>query len=262
MRAAASGTGWVRRAQPGLGTLVEVGVQAPSGAPSALQAEALRAAWRVMQTVQSRMSVFEADSDLSRLHRSAPGEAVVLHPWTAEVLALAQDVRDRSGGLFDVALGSGRWALQRGAGHTLAVRLDASTRLDLGGLAKGWAVDRALEAVLTVGAQAAWVNAGGDLRVHGVRMPVYLRDEARGGARAWAEIEEGAMATSDLRAGARSALHAPSDAKGCHVSVAAPRCALADALTKVVAAAGSVTSPVVDDLLRHCGAQAWIHPDA
>ncbi|BAS27756.1 FAD:protein FMN transferase [Limnochorda pilosa] len=46
-----------------------------------------------------------------------------------------------------------------------AVRLEPGTRLDLGGVAKGWTVDRALERVAPLG--PALVNAGGDLAARG-----------------------------------------------------------------------------------------------
>jgi thiamine biosynthesis lipoprotein len=223
---------------------------------------------------------------------------VPVHAWTAEVLQLAAQLHAQTDGLFDVALGTGRWALQpalparqqrqQGAGHAL-IRLDAGTRLDLGGIAKGWAVDQAVRAAQAAGAPAVWVNAGGDLRAQGVAVPVVLRDERLGGVRPWATLQDGAMATSDFALGARSALwgavachgrreastddsadaDADADADAVqqwgrkqpmlHVSVAAPCCAWADALTKIVALAGQLEAPLVQRLLASYQAQAWLH---
>lgn len=170
---------------------------------------------------------------------------------------MALSLSVQTDGLFDVALGSGSWALvDMDEGRGL-VRLHDTTRLNLGGLAKGWAVDLGLQVAMAHGAQAAWVNAGGDLKAQGVSVPVVLRDEASGGVRPWAELRDGAMATSDFRPGARAQLTGPSLAG--HVSVAAPCCAWADGLTKVVALCGSIGHPLVRELLRQHQAQAWIH---
>lgn len=247
------GHGWLRRARPLLGTLVDIGV--PAGADQAVQA-AFAAIWQVQQA----MSVFEPASDLSRSHAAAVGEPVRLHPWTADVLRLAQTLSAQTDGLFDVALDSGPWQLQQDGEHTCLVRLSPATRLDLGGLAKGWAVDQAVQAAKAHGAQAVWVNAGGDLRVQGLTLPIALRDEHSGGVRPWAELADGAMATSDFRAGARSklsgALHAG------HLSVVAPLCAWADALTKVLAQQAPQRhgkQGLAYDLLQHYRAQVWVH---
>ena len=244
---------WLRRARPFLGTLVDVGV--PEGHDAAVQA-----AFAVMAQVQACMSIHDQDSDLSRSHAAQVGQFTPLHPWTADVLLMAQALYAQTDGLFDVSLGSGRWTLAQEQGTHHLIRLDDATRLDLGGLAKGWAVDHALQAALQEGAGAAWINAGGDVKVSGVTLPVVLRHEASGGVQPWAELSDGAMATSDFRHGARSQLSGTRRAG--HVSVAAPQCASADALTKVVALYGSITHPLVLDLLKAHQAQAWIHHEA
>ncbi|HEX5354704.1 MAG TPA: FAD:protein FMN transferase [Aquabacterium sp.] len=244
------GVQWVRRARPVLGTLVDIGV--PAGAEAALQA-----AFEVMQLVQRHMSVFESGSDLRRSLAAEPGQPVALHPWTAEVLQFAQTLHVQSAGLFDVALGSGSWQLDRQGDDCFLIRHRASTRIDLGGLAKGWAVDKAVEAALAHGASAIWVNAGGDLRVQGLTLPVVLRDELSGGVRPWAELQDGALATSDFRPGARSRL--TGQVAALHLSVLAPRCAWADALTKVLAQCPELDQGLAHDLLQHYQAQAWVH---
>ncbi len=244
------GHGWLRRARPLLGTLVDIGV--PVGAELAMQS-----AFAAIVQVQQTMSVFEPGSDLSRSHAAAVDEPVRLHAWTAQVLRLAQTLSDQTGGQFDVALGSGPWCLQPDGEHTVLVRLHAATRLDLGGLAKGWAVDRAVEAALAQGAEAVWVNAGGDLRVQGLTLPVVLRDELTGGVRPWAELADGAMATSDFRAGARSSLRGVAQAG--YLSVVAPQCAWADALTKILAQQAQRDQGMAHELLQHYRAQVWVH---
>jgi thiamine biosynthesis lipoprotein len=259
---------YLRRAQPWLGTLVEVGVMRQGDACDLVVAQhAVDAAFAAVAQVQRLMSAHDASSDLGRLHQARPGVWVQIHSWTAEVLHLAQAWHARTNGLFDVARGTGQWVCQVEADQAFAMRLEDACRLDLGGMAKGWAVDRALEAALSAGATAAWVNAGGDLRCQGMSLPVTLRDEAHGGVRPWLTLTDGALATSYFGPGARSALHGSLQAP--HVSVAAPSCALADLLTKVVAQcgahgqAGSALSSqsLVQTLAEQHGARIWVHQD-
>jgi len=102
-----------------------------------------------------------------------------------------------------------------------------------------------------------WVNAGGDLRVQGATVPVRLRDEHHGGTHTWLQLSDGAIATSDFTPGARSELSGT--LRAAHVSVAAPECVWADALTKVLAQLGDAQHPMAQALLEAHGARAWVH---
>ena len=178
-------------------------------------------------------------------------------PATAEVLSLAEHLHAQTGGLFDVALASGRWRVDIWDAQPHLTRLDEGTRIDLGGIAKGWAVDQAVHAAQAHGAPAVWVNAGGDLRAQGVCVPVYLRDEVCGGVQPWADVCDGALATSDFGDQARAMLSGQRHAT--HLSVAAPLCVWADALTKVMAMLGRADHPMAEQLLVHHRAQVWFH---
>ncbi len=243
---------WLRRARPLLGTIVEVGV--PAG-----QDAALAAAFEAMAHAQACMSIHVPDSDLSRAHRAKAGEPVRLAAVTATVLEMAAQLYQQTDGLFDVALGSGRWCLEMIDACPHLIRLDEATRMDLGGIAKGWAVDEAIRAAQAHGARAVWVNAGGDLRAEGLSVPVCLRDEAQGGVRPWAEVADGALATSDFGDGARAVL--AGHRRASHLSVAAPLCVWADALTKVMARLGRSDHPLAVRLLAQHRAQVWFHGD-
>ena len=241
-----TGVDWQRRAQPWLGTLVEVGL--PATSDGAL----FDAAFAAIADVQRLMSAFDAGSDIGRLNAAAADAVITVDAQTAAVLRLARAFDARSGGLFDASAGSGRgWRLEGRRLH----KLHPTTRLDLGGIAKGYAVDRAIDALQRAGALAATVNAGGDLRGFGVELPINLRDERAGGVRAFATLRDGAFATSRFGAGARSVLAGTAGDPERHASVAAPRAAWADALTKVVAASGDTAHP----LLARLGATAWLH---
>jgi thiamine biosynthesis lipoprotein len=238
----------VRRARPLLGTLVEVGVVAREGHAHAW----IAAAFEAVAEVQAHLSRFDPASDIGRFNALPDGAALdPVSPDTRTVLGLGAALRDASEAAFDVSIGSAPYGWRLDGGRL--VKTDAGAQLDLGGIGKGHAVDRAIAALQTAGAPGGWVNAGGDLRVFGLALPIELRDELSGGTRRFGTLEDGAFATSRFGAGARAPL--AGEPRATHVSVAAPSCLLADALTKVVAASGDPHHP----LLAHAGACAFVH---
>lgn len=265
----------MRRARPLLGTFVEISVA--DGAPSATEA-AVDAAFTAIERVHRLMSFHDPASDVSRLNRDAAREAVAVDAWTHAVIAAAIDLHRDSDGAFDVTVAP---ALQRlgllpdmgepaphGAASRDAIVLmpdhrvrfrDPATRIDLGGIAKGFAVDRAVAALRHHGVARGLVNAGGDLAAFGpggesvhVRDP---RDPRRVVARV--DIADEALASSGgridpLRAAAVAApaiidtrTAAPARAVA-GVTVRAPDCMTADALTKVVMVVGEAAAPLLD----------------
>ncbi|MDE2184598.1 MAG: FAD:protein FMN transferase [Alphaproteobacteria bacterium] len=138
--------------------------------------------------------------------------------------------------------------------------------IDLGGIAKGYAVDRAIDAAMAYAPAQVCANAGGDLRIAGPETEnVRLADEiCDPDAVPVIELTSGSLASSCGRIASR---HEPLagpyvDARdGRHmlprqfVSVAAPRCVGADALTKVVMALGACSASI----LAASSAQAIVH---
>ena len=234
---------WVVRAQPWLGTLVEVALP-----PAEANDERFAAAFAAIAHVHRRMNAHDPASDLSRIARSAHRRAVVVDRQTAMVLRMAQALTESTRGRFDATV-PGR----RGSHGTLAalrfepgrrVRTGAPTRIDLSGIAKGHAVDAAVDALRAVGARAGHVNAGGDLRVFGAEtwLPVRVRlpqDPAQ--TLPLFHLRQAAVATSAdyFREDPEGALLDPRRRRhrpyAGSFTVVAPTCALADALTKVVA---------------------------
>lgn len=168
------------RARPLLGTLVTVQVRGEHAGAKA----AIEAAFAEVALVHRLMSAHAPDSELARLARARPGEPVALHPHTAAVLRLAQSFYRASGGAFDpqaagerladagcrAGLCSPDAATGRFADLVLdddTVQPDGPLRLDLGGIAKGYAVDQAVAALRGHGIASGLVNAGGDLRAFG-----------------------------------------------------------------------------------------------
>ena len=156
--------------------------------------------------------------------------------WTYEVLHLARELHGDSAGVFDPCLpdAPGRLEdLELLANDRL--RRHAELSLDLGGIAKGYAVDCAVAALQRGGCTGGLVNAGGDLRVFGVRVEaVHL---GRSGDNCL-QIERAAVAVSQPCA------NAPPEHRGYYSRVAgypritasaavvAETAAVADALSK------------------------------
>ena len=243
-----------RRAQPWLGTLVSIDVVVDD---DRLDVErAFASAFAVIARVHESMSAQRPASDVARFNAACRAELVTCDPWTIRVLRVASMLREASAGLFDVALGGG--AIYRIVDPRSVLKLDGRGRLELGGIAKGYAVDRAVAALRAAGVKRGLVNAGGDLRAFGKgAWPVALRGAAGGFA-----LERGAIATSQYRDGRSphhdDALIAPAASAvrriNRTITVAAPRCALADAMTKVVALTENARHP----LLVQVGGQAWL----
>jgi thiamine biosynthesis lipoprotein len=251
----------VRRARPALGTIVELGVQAADADRASV---ALQAAWKTLVEVEQALSTFDPRSDVARFNAAAAGITFAITDHTAAVLELVADLQRVSDGLFDATLGTGPldWFLVNEGGQPAVQKRSTAVRLDLGGVGKGYAVDRTFEA-LAVGLgsgddAACWVNAGGDLRVGAADLPVFLRNEEEGGAVPWLFLRDGALATSCYGPTTRARLAGASREPDRHVSVASPRCMWSDALTKIVALTGCVNHL----LLARYRAVAWIHSKA
>jgi thiamine biosynthesis lipoprotein len=154
------------------------------------------------------------------------------------------------------------------------VRVRTPTWLDLGGIAKGYAVDRAVNVLRRLGVASGVVNAGGDLRVFGpCEETIHVRSPFDP-SRLWpvAELREAACATSasgcvlacgvgvgvDLaRDRDRDLDHDPDHdepAAPRSVTVIAPTACAADALTKIVWLRGRAAAA----LLRRSRAHAFV----
>lgn len=268
----------LRRARPYLGTVVEIVV--PSVIIGQLQIDR---AFAAIEKVQRLMSAHDPSSDLGRLFTAAPGTSLSVNPWTWRVLATAQKIYQLTAGVFDPVVAA-RIALERGdlpvwPGKSPARSSDFSDvtllpehrvcfarrlRIDLGGIAKGFAVDQAIHALKRAGAAEGLVNAGGDMRAFGPRRwPVHLRDPGSPEQFFLHTLCEGAIATSAPYFSERmtndrmtSALIDARTGKfvtgAISVSVFAPTCLVADAVTKAVFCKAAPT------VLRACRARALV----
>lgn len=147
------------------------------------------------------------------------------------------------------------------------MRLARRLLIDLGGIAKGFAVDCAVNCLRAHGASAGLVNAGGDLRAFGmITWRIHVRHPANPGRLVpFADLASGALATSGgyfaqrirrgkavtpVIDGVRRTAASPTFS----ASVSASNCMLADALTKLLLVRGHRAH----GLVRRLGGRAFI----
>jgi thiamine biosynthesis lipoprotein len=286
-------SGSIRRARALLGTYVEI---TAAGAERQDLEAAVEAAFAAIAKAHRLMSFHDPASDVSRLNRDAATRPVRVDPWTSDVIATAVDLHRRSHGAFDITVApvlqelgllpgldaalppatapAPRDPIELMAGCRVRFR-HPGTRIDLGGIAKGFAVDRAVEVLRARRVTGGLVNAGGDLagfgpdpwsiRVRDPRDPrrtlgaIEIVDEAlasTGGAFdpfATPAVAKTAVITAVIDARARAPAF-----KLAGASVRAPSAMLADALTKVVMIDGEAAAPLLE---RFAAAALIVRPD-
>ncbi len=171
-----------------MGTLVEIRL---AGDPQQFN-PAIDAAFAEMSRVEKLFSSQLAESDVSQLSFST--EPFQVTEESAALLQRGRQIARQSDGAFDMSLGALKqlWGVETenpqvpsaeqlqqalaGVGPE-ALQIEGRTvsksnphlQIDLGGIAKGYAVDRALEILRRAGVTSAAVNAGGDIGLLGSR---------------------------------------------------------------------------------------------
>ena len=176
-----------------MGTVVEIaliGENQEKAEKAALQA--FHEVRRIEQLMSPKIEV----GDVFRINQSAGKEWVEVSPETLHVVKKSIEISELSEGGFDITVGPliELWRRARGKGYPpsekdLKRSLDlvgfrnvlinhggkiflkkGGMSIDLGGIAKGYAVDKAFEKLKKLGYQNLIVNAGGDLRAGGLKL--------------------------------------------------------------------------------------------
>ncbi len=287
----------VRRARPLLGTLVEIraaSIPTSDLDPGHAAREEARlhaatdAALDQIDRVHRLMSYHDPDSELSRLNRCEPGRAQLVDPHTYHVVTAAVEFARLSGGAFDPCIADTltEWGyLPDTAGsctrasHVASwediellagnrIRLKHPVRMDLGGIAKGYAVDLAVRTLQSANVTEILLNAGGDIRVSGTRThEVFLRHPLAPTTGVHPlQLRNGALASSAAYFSRRSSgngyvsalvdprTQAPYIGDDT-ISIRADDCMTADALTKIVLFAPRV---IAERMLDEFRAEAFV----
>jgi thiamine biosynthesis lipoprotein len=154
-------------------------------------------AWAAIARVDAQMSIHRADSQIAHVNAAAGRGAARVHPDVLDVTASACRAAERSGGIYDPTIlplmrlygfyrdGAAGYPADREIARTLdlvgwrGIALDpaggtlalarAGAGLDLGSIGKGWAVDRAAQALRDAGIRSGLVDIGGN--VYGIGVP-------------------------------------------------------------------------------------------
>jgi FAD:protein FMN transferase len=167
------------------------------GPDAGLLAAVVTDAFDEVDRIDRLMSHYKPDSPLSQVNREAASKAVKVDAELFDFIADAMRYTRQSAGAFDITVGPlmKAWGFFEGEGHIPSdaaleaarrhvgaghVTLNSASRtvrfdqpgveLDLGGIAKGYAVDRAVELLRTRGVRAALISAGGS-SIYGIGAP-------------------------------------------------------------------------------------------
>lgn len=182
---------WYRYSDTAMTTPINLEFWTESQAKADRTAEAVLA---VFHRVDRTMSRYRDDSELSQVNRRAAEEPVPVSPDLFNVLEKARQVSELSNGAFDISFGSVGFlydyrASQQPSDDDIASELghinyrdillddqqqsvrfrQPGLKLDLGGIAKGYAVDLGIAQLKRAGIRHAQLSAGGDMRLLGDR---------------------------------------------------------------------------------------------
>lgn len=252
----------VKRCRPLLGTFVEI---AARGQDRQLLDRAIESAFGAIAQVHRLMNFHDPSSDVSRMNRDGFPKGAIVHRWTWRVMRAAQSFARKSDGVFDVTAGTRERLHSTASWRDIFLRgnrevfFRRSLLVDLSGIAKGFAVDRAIEVLQRAGLTSGMVNAGGDLRVFGsTSRQVHLRHPAAPTRSSGVlRVRNRALATSAIYFAPGALRHGRTGlpvTRNMSVTVAARDCMSADALTKIVMTLREKAAPI----LTHYEAEALL----
>jgi thiamine biosynthesis lipoprotein len=179
--------------QVSMGTVIEITL---IGDDEELIRKAAFQAFQEIKRIEHLMSPWRESSEVNRINQSAGKNWVKVSPEILKVIRKAQEISELSDGRFDITVGplTELWRAAREreippSVEELEQRLSLvnfrnvmidpekgillkkeKMSIDLGGIAKGYAVDRAFKLLKNLGYKNLIVNAGGDLRVGGSKI--------------------------------------------------------------------------------------------
>jgi thiamine biosynthesis lipoprotein len=190
-RSAAVQAEWLYREEPIMGTRCAVELWATDHAKGEA---AMESVFADMRRIDVLMSTYKPDSEVSRVNAQAAKAPVAISVELFNLLLTAQEYSRLSNGVFDITYASVGYLYDyrnhvHPNGQAIAAALPSidyrqlkfdpvahtvafgkpGMRIDLGGIAKGYSVDRGIDLLKAQGIDRAMVNAGGDTRVMGDR---------------------------------------------------------------------------------------------
>lgn len=190
--AAVAAPGKLTYTDKAMGTYVTVWFWTDKEADAAKAAEAV---FKEMKRLDAEMTTWTDTSEVSQINQNAGKKPVKVSDETFSVIARAQDISKKSGGVFDISVGAfhGLWKFDEDMDGSLPDPKDVKARLalvgykdivldkrkktvfikrkgmsiTLGGIAKGYAVDKCVALLQKAGFHDFMVQAGGDMYISG-----------------------------------------------------------------------------------------------
>jgi thiamine biosynthesis lipoprotein len=208
-----------------MGTLVTITAVAET--ESTAQAAA-KSGFTEIRRLEELLSTWIPTSELSRVNAAAGSAAVHVSPETMEVVQRSLQAADMTDGGFNIAIGSAveAWSVTERQHIPTDTELQqliplvdlhgvhvdvrdqtislerAGMRIDVGGIGKGYAADRAVEMMRKAGADAGVVALSGDIKTfgrlpNGLRFPIGIQHPRRERAvLAWIDLQDEAISTA------------------------------------------------------------------
>jgi len=189
---AAAAPGKLTYTDKAMGTFVTVWFWTDKEADAAKAAESI---FKEMKRLDAQMTTWTPDSEVSKVNAAAGKKPVAVSSETFDVIERAQGVAKKSGGVFDISVGAfkGLWRFDEDMNGSLPDPKDVKARLaligykdivldkkkktvflkrkgmsiTLGGIAKGYAVDKCVALLKKAGFNDFMVQAGGDMYISG-----------------------------------------------------------------------------------------------
>jgi thiamine biosynthesis lipoprotein len=236
-------------------------------------AQAAQAAFELVDRLEQLLSRFLENSDIARVNHLAAGQGTPVSPWTMECLEIAWHAHALTGGAFDPSVGSGLHRLDLDPETFTVHAHEGGARLDLGGIGKGYAVDRVAELLEEWGIPRALVH-GGYSSVLALEpppeedgWPLTLSAPGSGRTQVRVSARRRAFSASGVRKGdhildPRTGLAVRGRA-GAWVAVAGEEGASAAAVADALSTAFMIQpADEIDALCRLCpGLEAWLVPE-
>jgi thiamine biosynthesis lipoprotein len=215
----------IKRAQMHMGTLVTITSVAES---ESIAQAAVIAGFSEIRRLEGLLSTWIPTSELSRVNAAAGSAAVRVSPETMEVVTLSLQAAEMTNGGFNIAIGPAveAWSVterqhipKEAELKQLAPLVDlrsvhvdvgeqtisldrAGMRIDVGGIGKGYAADRAVVMMQKAGALSGVVALSGDIKTFGrlpdgQGFPVGIQHPRKEGAvLAWIDLQDEAVSTA------------------------------------------------------------------
>lgn len=156
--------------------------------------DAIKKAFSESGEIHSLADFFDPESDVSRINQAKSGEKVEVSPHIIKMIDISNKVREKSNGAFDISIApitrlwnfddenpmppekeevlaalriSKREVPQIDEEKNTVKKIYSETKIDLGGVAKGYAADLAAKVLLENGVKSAIIDFGGNIVVLG-----------------------------------------------------------------------------------------------